>query len=357
MPPEQAAGEIDNIGPHTDVYSLGGVLYFLLTGQPPFLGKIATQVLAQVMLGEPTPPRQINPRAPASLEAICLQCLSKDPAKRLPSAAALVEALRAAGMPGDSGDTLQLSSRGPAPVTAPPTWRQSRAAAATMKGKGRGKAGLQAAVAVGVAALLAVGAWLTVDRWAWCSRGGTPSPGPEPSPNPEPARTALVLPPPDRLRKDFGLTVTMLAGDADGKNMRPVEAGADGVFRVGLHQKVQFRVTADRPAYVGVWSREADGKVYQLFPNTRDDRDRDHSFKANQTRIVPDIGAFPTESPDVDQVWIRASSDYWDPLQGEDEEHFRRFEAVSDEKGVQVRGLRLPEKDLSDSVVRYQVVK
>src|SRR5262249_55190469 len=155
--------------------------------------------------------------------------------------AALAEALRAARVSGDSGDTMRLPAAA-APAATAPGWREGRSAAPTMKAKARGKGGLVIAAALGIVALLAVGAWRAVDPRAWWDRGGAPSPGPEPTPNPDPARAALVLPLPDKLRKDFGLKVTMLAGDPDGKNMRPVEAGPDGVYRVGLRQKVQFQI-------------------------------------------------------------------------------------------------------------------
>src|SRR5262249_49658218 len=96
MSPEQVRSHRDQIGPAADVYGLGTILYFLLTGQPPFQGESATAVLSQVLLEKPTRPRQVNPQAPEELEAVCLKCLEKDPARRYPSAAALAAALRAA---------------------------------------------------------------------------------------------------------------------------------------------------------------------------------------------------------------------------------------------------------------------
>jgi serine/threonine-protein kinase len=97
MAPEQALGKVEAVGSATDVYSLGGILYFLLTGQMPFQARSVTEVLCQVMTAAPTPPRQVNPQAAPELEAICLRCLEKDPARRYPSAEALAAALRAAG--------------------------------------------------------------------------------------------------------------------------------------------------------------------------------------------------------------------------------------------------------------------
>jgi hypothetical protein len=342
IPPEQAVGDIDHIGPHTDVYSLGGVLYFLLTGQPPFRGRTVTEVLAQVMLGEPTPPRQLNPQAPEALEAICLKCLQKDPARRYPSAAALAEALRAAHLfGGGPGDTAPLPGAAAPPVTAPQSWRRSRATVPTLQvGKG------VLAAAVGVLVLAAAGLW-------WWGRGGTPTSAPSPQSPSTPTKTAAVLPLPDKLRTDFGIQVTVLAGPRVGPNMLPVKPGADGVYRLLPGQKVQFEVTADKAAYVGVWSLEANGqKVYQLFPN-RDDPD--HAFKPGEKRRVPAQGADALESSTIDQLWIEASTERWDPLQGEEEGQFRRFQSERGGQGVQVRGLRLPEKNRAESVVQYRV--
>jgi eukaryotic-like serine/threonine-protein kinase len=92
MPPEQVEGK--DVGPLADVYSLGALLYCLLTGRPPFQAASAMETLMQVVGQEPVPVRQLNPSVPRDLETICLKCLEKEPGRRYGSAAALAEDLR-----------------------------------------------------------------------------------------------------------------------------------------------------------------------------------------------------------------------------------------------------------------------
>ncbi len=94
MAPEQASGQVRQIGPATDIYGLGTILYELLTCKPPFDGGADLQILRRIVEDEPVRPCKLRPTLPRDLEAICLKCLQKRPEMRYTSAAALADDLR-----------------------------------------------------------------------------------------------------------------------------------------------------------------------------------------------------------------------------------------------------------------------
>ncbi len=94
MAPEQAGGHTHHAGPAADIYSLGAILYELLTGRPPFRGATVLETLEQAKTVEPVPPSRLVPGTPRDIETITLRCLQKEPDKRYESAAALAEDLR-----------------------------------------------------------------------------------------------------------------------------------------------------------------------------------------------------------------------------------------------------------------------
>gem|GEM_PF-2041300 len=91
IPPEQAAGKIDQVNERSDVYAMGAVLYEALTGKPPFSGFTQFELLRRVISQEPPQPRQVNPKIHRDIETIILKCLEKDPRRRYDSAQAFAD--------------------------------------------------------------------------------------------------------------------------------------------------------------------------------------------------------------------------------------------------------------------------
>jgi hypothetical protein len=141
--PEQAAGR--PAGVPADVYSLGAILYELLTGRPPFQGASSLETLLLVQDAEAVPPSRLQPGVPRDLETVCLKCLRKDPGQRYPTAADLA---------GDLGRFLAgepVRARPVGPVGRAAKWARRRPAVA--------------ALLAAVAAVTALG--LALVLWQW----------------------------------------------------------------------------------------------------------------------------------------------------------------------------------------------
>ncbi|MFO0865714.1 MAG: serine/threonine-protein kinase [Gemmataceae bacterium] len=93
MSPEQAAGLVASVGPVSDIYALGAILYELLTGTAPFRGATPVETVRLVLDVEPAPPSRLRPGLPRDLETICLKCLEKDPRRRYANAESLADDL------------------------------------------------------------------------------------------------------------------------------------------------------------------------------------------------------------------------------------------------------------------------
>ena len=129
LPPEQAGEEIAQIGPHSDVYALGAILYTLLSGRPPYVESTTLRTILKVISPDPPPPlRDFRADVPAELEQLCMKCLSKAPADRYASAHALsVELRRLRAVPGRTQHPLSLRDSLPSVIlVARDTGKQTR---------------------------------------------------------------------------------------------------------------------------------------------------------------------------------------------------------------------------------------
>jgi eukaryotic-like serine/threonine-protein kinase len=321
MAPEQARDSKD-VGPPADVYALGAILYFLLTGRPPFAGESFTDLLIKVVQDAPVPPGQLRPDVPPELEALCLRCLAKRPEERFADATALGEALapiadqlltpsasltpslgRIGSRPstpvvGTVPDLTPTTNSGPAFASAPSV----SAAAPTASAPAPNRPMIFGLAAVAVLLVGAIAFLATRDKKkdevakqdpppaAGTPGSGQPAvvSGPSIAKGPE-----IVTPggtndgnkkewaPPGR--PDFGLKV----------DLHDEKKDAAGVYQLTVRKPLTLRLTAEKECRVFVWLVEPSGNTVQLFPNSDD---RDNRLVAGKERVVPGNESYVLET-------------------------------------------------------------
>jgi predicted Ser/Thr protein kinase len=308
MAPEQAFGDSRHVGPEADVYGLGGILYFLLTGRPPFAGKTMSEVLLKVVSEPATSPRSLNPDIPAAVETVVLCCLEKEPESRFPGVPALLDALRVvAGEPpaarpaaprGRVEDMLTAIRKDP--PERPPAGKAAGAATAVRWPKAPSRRLLALLVLAALALGAGIGVWKKPDWFVGPEAGPSTSEG-QPK-DVGPANEVVDIPEPSRY--DFPLKVELI-----GATRRP-----DGVFEMPRGTVVQLKIEVGRDAYVGVWTVDPRGTIVQLFPNWAE---RDHRIKAKAPHIIPGTQEYEVVAEEVstgvEQLRVVAATRYWNP--------------------------------------------
>jgi serine/threonine protein kinase len=328
MAPEQARDSKD-VGKPADVYALGAILHFLLTGKPPFHAESYTDLLIKLVTDPPVPPQAQRADVPDDLNALCLLCLAKEPAARPADALQLAEALApildryhlasSASAPAiarlnaprlpSSGTTPSLSApqllntAHDLSSTTPPVPTHDNTATQNVRGSGlpapaprapepEAKASKLPLILGGVAAVLvAVAAVAFV-----LSNNKKPD---ETAKQPD-AKAAVEWPAVGRA--DFGLGFEVAV---PGMQKQP-----DGSLVFPDGAKIGFTVRADRDCHVSIWSLDADGKVTKLFPNEDEPDDR---VSAGVPRVLPGnkewwVEAFATNGAGFDRLRILAST-------------------------------------------------
>jgi len=243
MAPEQAEGQRE-VGPAADIWALGVILYETLTGQSPFLRKSMVSILIDVCVGTPRPPHELRAEVPAELEAICLRCLEKTPARRYPSAAALAEDLARwrAGQPALSappqGSTISLEVARPRRQT----WR------------------LVLAV-LGLAAVLGVGVYF----WRpWQASPEVPGPGRVEA---TPLKGALDV----VVYESAGAGTEEFVPARQRQRLRLHERLA---LPLGARDWIRIEASVNRPAYLYLVWIDASGEAAPLWPWQSPDTER-----------------------------------------------------------------------------------
>jgi serine/threonine protein kinase len=320
MAPEQARDSKD-VGPAADVYSLGAILYFLLTGRPPFHGESFTDLLLKVVSEMPVPPREIRADVPADLEALCLRCLEKRPTDRFSDAQGLAAALvpfvneyhvssggRTSplvriGAPRPSVDKVPDLSAAIASRPASPEPSLSVMALAEKAPRNRRPVviGL-AALSLGLIGLLFYLATRDEKRPSAVEpeaqgTASLPLLPPDPTAPVPPGPVPVIAPPlptpaaanadpfawPAPTRRDFGLKLEIRA--------KAAREDADGKILLHAGTLIELHITADKDCNVSIWVLDSAGGEARFFPNKYEQDDR---LVAGRTRVFPgkDGGAY-----------------------------------------------------------------
>jgi serine/threonine protein kinase len=234
MAPEQATGKTKEVGPATDVYALGAILYELLAGRPPFKGESFLDTLELVRTAPPPPPHTLRADVPAELEAICLKCLAKAPADRYTTVAALAEDLQ--------------RFLGDQPVRAEPTARPSRLR--------------QRWLLAATAAVLVVGAVLLLRPWDRSGEAPVAGSGDSGSMTPAVASSAAK---PQPLAPLSGY-VDVLVYDPNNPRRQNVRLNDREAVPVNPGDEFCIEAELNRPAYLYVLWIGTDGSVYPIYP-------------------------------------------------------------------------------------------
>ena len=377
MAPEQARG-VKDVGPPADIYALGGVLYFLLTGRPPFVGEGLTDLLIKVATEQPDPPTAVNPDVPAALEEVCLRCLCKSPEQRYGSAAELHAALLRLNLgsasqislpspvEGPGGAASNTSVRTPASWAAPsafagtatserPGSRPAPAAIATPAGPAeKGWSGMWVGLALAAAAVGGVGAYLatrgpaaTDDKTkvaAGNGNKGEPGDAGADKPKAGPPRD-LEWPAPKRV--DFPVEFEIVGA----------ARGVDGVVRIPDGVPQQIRIKADKDAYFAVWSLNEDGSVMQIFPN---DKRADNELKAGRERLLPEAAddyKFRVAGDGaLERLRVMVSTDPLDLVKAEKNGPFELFIREADKLKLRSFVVESKSRNVTEAEVKFRVV-
>jgi len=319
MAPEQAR-DSKEVGPPADVYALGAILYFLLTGRPPFEGENLTDLLIKVMTEEPIAPRVYQPYVSPQIEVICLRCLSKSPGDRPRDAGMLAEAFASAAapyLPQSSGSGGSAASPTPddlipvEPSTVVTRWPQRSAILLpTPWSQVPGLFGRVARVAATVSAPsrrpLILGLCVATIGLVGVSLflGSRRSNGPTPVDKVDGRATfgEITSDFPPATRGDFKLKVLF--------NAVAAKTGPEGMLTLPPDVAPQIHLQAERNCRVCVWSISPSGEVTRLIPN---DDDLDDRLTAGVERVFPGnsrykFNADPTEGAGVERLYVIATT-------------------------------------------------